>query len=162
MEAGNVSAVVAIVQAVGEFFFFTPDKLKTKFWPDRLVAFDEFWVGAIPRLGDKNAKGLLFRIDCYLSVCLGWKNWKIVNTECDQAGEIAAEAEIVDQIEQQESELVTSLINSDGANRLCTWSELEQIRSRLYWRPLKPIAELLKSEPSEVILFKNCKSIFWF
>ena len=83
-------------------------------------------------------------------MCLGWKNSRVVNSECDEESEFTAEADLVELLDQQEADLIHLLINSEGTSRLLAWSELEQRRARLYWRPLKPLAELLKNEPNEV------------
>lgn len=57
IESGHIHQVVAIVQAIGEYYFFVPENLKNSIWPQRLEAFRKFWSSGSPLLGDNNSKG---------------------------------------------------------------------------------------------------------
>lgn len=84
--------------------------------------------------------------------CLGWKNFELASMDIDAITqqELAIEADLTELVETLESETIKMLTELDATNRLNAWSELEQNRSKCYWRPLKPITELLKMQPNEV------------
>jgi hypothetical protein len=135
MESGHVYTVVAIVQAVAEFYFFSPDNVRNMIWPNRLKAFERFWASNIPRLGDENGKG--------------WKN------DADETKDMTeqylqSENRLAKHCYDLETLLVESLQAMDDTNRLIAWSELETIRSNVFWKPLVCLQAFVDEDIFEV------------
>lgn len=147
MEAGNVHTVVAIIQAIAEFYFFSPNNVSNMNWPNRLKAFESFWMSNMPRLGDEDGKG-----------------WKNSNNESKDMTEkyLKNENNHAKHCDDAEKSIVESLQHLEDSSRLIAWSELETTRSNIFWRPLVCLKTFVDEDIFEVIsFFRHYKSVYF-
>lgn len=135
METGHIYSVVAVVTAVAEFYFFMPDEIKQKPWAERLKEFKDFWISGAPRLGDKDSKG--------------WKHSNIHIAEEMRVAmtqyELDLDKEANEREDKMERKLLEDLKTLSGVNRFFVWHELETFRSKMRWRPVRILSDLLRN-----------------
>uniref|UniRef100_A0A0M3I3I4 TPR_REGION domain-containing protein n=1 Tax=Ascaris lumbricoides TaxID=6252 RepID=A0A0M3I3I4_ASCLU len=146
MQSGYVEKAIASAQAICEYNLCLPEPVKKCTTADRRMYFKAFWESGIARIGDVGAKGKVLII----ATC-GLPRFRILTGLDDRwAKSIAAlkaKEFVTDKEEyekhQREYENAEKKLMTDGASHNLgpnkVWLELEKLRARWLWRPLRDL-----------------------